>query len=122
MTIKGPLRQLFFVVVLPDGTVVEPRGGEKVVRKKVKVSGRFPTENRCPTGYPKGRKIIQFPTSFLHPSVSTPERNLLHPDGFEPPTYSSVDIITLKSCDRCVSDWRASLSLGLEKWLHNGNN
>jgi hypothetical protein len=24
-TIKGPLRQLFFVVLLPDGTVVEPR-------------------------------------------------------------------------------------------------
>src|ERR1700732_826657 len=24
-TIKGPLRQMFFVVLLPDGTVVEPR-------------------------------------------------------------------------------------------------
>src|SRR6202165_828137 len=25
-TIKGPLRQMFFVVLLPDGPVVEPRG------------------------------------------------------------------------------------------------
>jgi len=24
-TVKGPLRQMFFVVLLPDGTVVEPR-------------------------------------------------------------------------------------------------
>jgi hypothetical protein len=24
-TIKGPMRQMFFVVLLPDGTVVEPR-------------------------------------------------------------------------------------------------
>jgi hypothetical protein len=24
-TIKGPMRQIFFVVLLPDGTVVEPR-------------------------------------------------------------------------------------------------
>jgi hypothetical protein len=24
-TVKGPMHQLFFVVVLPDGTVVEPR-------------------------------------------------------------------------------------------------
>jgi hypothetical protein len=24
-TIKGPLRQLFFVVVMPDGTIIEPR-------------------------------------------------------------------------------------------------
>ena len=24
-TIKGPLRQMFFVVLLPDGRVVEPR-------------------------------------------------------------------------------------------------
>jgi hypothetical protein len=24
-TIKGPLRQMFFVVLLPDGTIVEPR-------------------------------------------------------------------------------------------------
>jgi hypothetical protein len=24
-TIKGPLRQMFFVVLLPDGTVLEPR-------------------------------------------------------------------------------------------------
>jgi len=23
--VKGPLRQMFFVVLLPDGTVVEPR-------------------------------------------------------------------------------------------------
>jgi hypothetical protein len=24
-TIKGPLRRLFFVVVMPDGTIIEPR-------------------------------------------------------------------------------------------------
>ena len=24
-TVKGPMRQMFFVVLLPDGTVVEPR-------------------------------------------------------------------------------------------------
>ena len=24
-TTKGPMRQMFFVVLLPDGTVVEPR-------------------------------------------------------------------------------------------------
>jgi hypothetical protein len=24
-TVKGPLRQLFFVVVMPDGTIIEPR-------------------------------------------------------------------------------------------------
>src|SRR6202521_3578924 len=33
-TIKGPLRQMFFVVLLPDGTVVVPRG-EKRVKKKM---------------------------------------------------------------------------------------
>jgi hypothetical protein len=29
-TIKGPLRQLFFVVLLPDGTVVEPSVAERL--------------------------------------------------------------------------------------------
>ena len=29
-TSKGPLRQLFFVVVLPDGTVVEPRVAKRL--------------------------------------------------------------------------------------------
>ena len=24
-TVKGPLRQMFFVILLPDGTIVEPR-------------------------------------------------------------------------------------------------
>jgi hypothetical protein len=31
-TIKGPLRQMFFVVLLPDGTVVVPRVGKAVIR------------------------------------------------------------------------------------------
>jgi hypothetical protein len=29
-TTKGPLRQMFFVVLLPDGTVVEPRAAERL--------------------------------------------------------------------------------------------
>src|ERR1700732_453237 len=29
-TAKGPLRQLFFVVLLPDGTVVEPRVAKRL--------------------------------------------------------------------------------------------
>jgi hypothetical protein len=29
-TVKGPLRQLFFVVLLPDGPVVEPRVTERL--------------------------------------------------------------------------------------------
>jgi hypothetical protein len=29
-TIKGPLRQMFFVVLLPDGTVVEPRVEKRI--------------------------------------------------------------------------------------------
>jgi hypothetical protein len=29
-TSKGPLRQMFFVVLLPDGTVVEPRAAERL--------------------------------------------------------------------------------------------
>lgn len=29
-TIKGPLRQMFFVVLLPDGTVVEPSVEERL--------------------------------------------------------------------------------------------
>ena len=29
-TVKGPLRQMFFVVLLPDGTVVEPRVAKRL--------------------------------------------------------------------------------------------
>jgi len=29
-TVKGPLRQLFFVVLLPDGTVVVPKVAERL--------------------------------------------------------------------------------------------
>jgi hypothetical protein len=29
-TIKGPMRQMFFVVLLPDGTVVEPRVAKRL--------------------------------------------------------------------------------------------
>jgi hypothetical protein len=29
-TIKGPLRQLFFVVVMPDGTIIEPRVAKRL--------------------------------------------------------------------------------------------
>jgi hypothetical protein len=29
-TVKGPLRQLYFVVLLPDGTIVEPRVAKRL--------------------------------------------------------------------------------------------
>jgi hypothetical protein len=29
-TLKGPLRQMFFVVLLPDGTVIEPKVAERL--------------------------------------------------------------------------------------------
>jgi len=41
-TTKGPMRQMFFVVLLPDGTVVEPR----VARRCRRWSDFYGTRNR----------------------------------------------------------------------------
>jgi hypothetical protein len=71
-TVKGPLRQLFFVVLLPDGTVVVPRVEKRLVdiisvSKRISLSSsekaRSPSLGNLTTHRPECEELLKWSAS-----------------------------------------------------------